>query len=82
MPWDPMKGERLAPAWTAALETLEDGEWHTWEEVLQAMTEASDILPRTCAGLIYAGVRNGALLKRGKYNQRFKKDHRQLRRSR
>ena len=81
MPWDPMKGERLAPAWTAALEILSDNEWHSWDEVTEAMLEASAILPDTCKGLVYGGIREGVLEKKGRYNQRFKKDHRQLRRA-
>lgn len=80
MPWDPMKGERLAPAWRAALEVLSDDEWHPWEEIMEAMLGASDILPSTCKGLVYGGVREGVLDKKGRYNQRFKKDYRQIRR--
>lgn len=79
MPWDPMQGKRLAPAWTAALRLLDDGDWHPWNEVLEVMLEASDLLPSTCKGLVYGGVRNGALEKKGTYVQRFKRDHRMIR---
>lgn len=81
MPWDPMQGERLAPAWAAALELLADGKWHPWEEVMGALSEASDLQWQTCKGLIYGGVRSGVLEKRGTYNQRLKKDHRMIRRA-
>lgn len=81
MPWDPMQGERLAPAWTAAMKLLDDGEWHPWEEVINALLDSSDLLPSTCKGLVYSGLREGVLEKRGQYNQRFKKDHRMIRRA-
>lgn len=78
MPWDPMKGERLAPAWSAAVRLLKDGEWHPWDEVVQAMLDASDLQKKTCAGVLYGAIRNGHVHKLGKYDQKSKKDTRVL----
>lgn len=78
MPWDPMKGPRLAPAWSAATKLLADDRWHPWSEVMEVMLEASDLQSRTCANLIYAGMKNGFIVKTGNYSQRTKKDTRQL----
>lgn len=79
MPWDPTRGERLAPAWKAALTLLADGRWRPWREVADAMIEASDVLPVTCTNLLHQGVRHGVLQRRGQYDQRVKKDGRHLR---
>lgn len=81
MPWDPMKGERLAPAWTAALKLLDDGAWHSWSEVTTAMLNASDLLPSTCSGLLYEAVKRDILERTGNYSARRKqRDKRKLRR--
>lgn len=76
MPWDPMKGERLAPAWAAALKLLDDGRWHPWGDVLAVMLDASDLKPGTCSNLIYAGIREGVLDRHGRYSQRTRRDTR------
>lgn len=78
MPWDPMKGERLAPAWNAVRKLLADGRWHPWPEVVSAMLASSDLQRHTCNNLLYAGIKNGHLDRQGKYSQKTKKDNRNV----
>lgn len=78
MPWDPMRGERLAPAWIAARRLLRDLKWHDWAEVRQAMIEASDLEPRTCDNLLYAAIKHNHIHRMGKYDRRTRKDGRVL----
>ena len=78
MPWDPMKGERLAPAWVAVKKLLEGGGQFAWGHVVREMLDASDLQRSTCNGLLYAAVKNGYLTRTGKYNQKTKRDTRKL----
>lgn len=78
MPWDPMKGERLAPAWTAAVALLKDGKWHPWDEVVRVMVNSSDLQQRTCTNLLYAALKHGHINRMGKYDRKKKEDGRVL----
>lgn len=76
MPWDPMKGERLAPAWKAATDLLKDGRWRTWGSVIEAMLKASDLQRNTCQNILYGAMKHGHVIRRGKFDQKTKKDTR------
>lgn len=78
MPWDPMKGQRLAPAWKAARRLVADGEWHDWQEVIDVMLKGSDLARKTCDGLLHKGIREGYLVRIGQYDQKAKRDERQV----
>lgn len=77
--WDPMKGERLGPAWRAGLALLHEHEWCPWIDLAQAMADASDIQWVTAKQLVYTGLKEGALEKRGQYDQKTRRDTRMVR---
>lgn len=62
--WKPPTADlapRLTPAWQTLLEQLADGLWHSRRELVDAMVEASDILPTTCSDLIRNGNKAGII---------------------
>lgn len=61
------QGERITPAWAAAVEVLSDGRWHSRATVIETMVEASDILAKTCSNQLSEAVKKGALQQRGEY---------------
>lgn len=64
--FDPMPGELLAPAWTAAIPLLADGEWHDWPTVISAMMAASPtIVLKTAEGLLNRASLNGDVVRKG-----------------
>ncbi|MCA1570773.1 MAG: hypothetical protein LC798_10745 [Chloroflexi bacterium] len=65
--FDPLKGERIKPAWLELLNTLADDDWHPWTELVHAMTAVSDIKTTTASNLIHNGVKAGILQRKGKY---------------
>lgn len=64
-PFDPLLGERIAPAWLAAAAILRDGEQHALADVLAAMLEASDVQPKTCANVLRNADRAGWVFRSG-----------------
>lgn len=68
--FDPMKGERTAPAWAVAMSMVGNQRWHAWSDVVTAMTEGSDVLEVTCSNLLHNGVKSGQLERRGEHPDR------------
>lgn len=65
MMFDPLLGERLAPAWRAIIDTLRDGDWHAWNQLMNAGRSVSDIQDKTLEELIRKGIRGGWFRRRG-----------------
>lgn len=59
--FNPMLGERLAPAWTALIAHLADGQPHGRLSCIDAMLAASDVQRKTCLTLIAKGRHAGWL---------------------
>lgn len=72
--FDPTQGPRLAPAWNAALKILTDREWRPWNDVVTAMTNASNIQPKTADSLLYDATTHGHIQRKGR-----RRDTRQVR---
>lgn len=77
--WDPSRGVRIGPAWDQLVDTLGDGHWHPWIEVVETVLPDSGLQPKTVQCLIYSGIRNGYLVRKGRYGHRSKTDTRMLR---
>jgi hypothetical protein len=78
-PWDPHRGERIGPVWDRILTTLGDGRWHPWTAVIDEVVPGSDVQVKTINNLIYSGLRNGHLVKKGQYFRKTRKDTRFIR---
>lgn len=79
MPFDPSKGERLAPAWKLALDRLADGEWHPWRPLVLDMLAVADIVPATANSLLYEAIKNDVMERRGEYVAKPRSDTREIR---
>jgi hypothetical protein len=77
--FDPSQGERTGPAWDRIMETLGDGHWHRWSEVVDTVVPGSRCLPKTISNLIHTGVAAGKLQRKGRYSQRAYRNTRSIR---
>jgi hypothetical protein len=50
--FDPLKGERMAPAWRAMAALMEDGEWHYRDELVEVGLKHSDLLRESVRNLL------------------------------
>lgn len=57
----PLAGARIGPAWRAAWELLQDGEWHGKIEIESAMCEAGPVASITAMNLLRQARRAGLL---------------------
>jgi hypothetical protein len=76
--FNPMIGERIRPAWIAALDLLADGDWHSRRECVDVMLAGSDLAVATCSNVLRNAARDGLLEQRGTWLGRGN-DHRHLR---
>lgn len=60
-------GERIVPAWDAAMRMLADGAWHLRGDVIQRMLNASDVVAKTCSNRLHEAIAAGVLEQRGEY---------------
>jgi hypothetical protein len=64
-------GERMRPAWVAVLGVLDDGEWHTTDELVAAGVRASDVLAVTVYNIVLGGRKHGVLERKGRRGRRW-----------
>lgn len=74
--YNPFKGERLGPAWQAALDALHARMWIPHAELVEVMFEASDVKEATITSLLIDARDYGVLIRVGKYSQKLKRDYR------
>ncbi len=65
--FDPTKGVRIAPAWVALTTWLADNGWQHHRTCVDVMLASSDLMRKTCSGLIWKGVRAGLLEQKDTY---------------
>jgi hypothetical protein len=61
----PSRGKLIGPAWEAAWEALNDGQWHTRSTVAKLMAEQVNIKTKTAMNLLRKAARAGLILQRG-----------------
>jgi hypothetical protein len=83
VPWmgfDLNHPSRLAAAVRLIGELLRDGGWHPWRQVVDdTAARFPDLKHKTINTLIRNMVRTGTVERKGKYNPRFRSDHRMVR---